>query len=283
METCDGILDAKLRKLEDILARYGQDAYLAVAFSGGVDSTLLMRVAENVLGPRTFGVLAVTPFIPSSEIEEARELSKQIGSKLVEIEVDALSDPYVSRNAEDRCYHCKLKIFDSILKAAKDHAISRSICGEGAERAIVVDGTNKDDESDYRPGMKALEELGVRSPLREAGLTKDEIRALSKRFDLPTWNKPAYACLATRIPTNTEVTLDKLRAIEQAEDALHNLGFPNVRVRNHGDVARIELDEADFERFMDVGMRKKAVERLKDAGFRFIALDIEGYKRGSMN
>ncbi len=280
LEMCKQEREQKLQNLEAMLRQYGQNAYVAVAFSGGVDSTFLLSVAHDVCGSHACAIMVVSPFIPASEIEEARSLAREMGVHLIEVAVDVLEDPEIAENNDERCYVCKLKLFKEIVKTADAYALSRSICGCQAEKALVVDGTNKDDEHDYRPGMKALTELGVKSPLREVGLTKEDIRALSRQRGLITWDKPAYACLATRIPTHSKITEDKLRTIEQAEDVLHEWGFHHVRVRHHGDIARIELDETDIPQFMAGDTRTAIAEALKHLGLTYITLDIEGYKRG---
>ena len=242
----------------------------AVAFSGGVDSTLLLAAAKEALGDRCVAYTVRSPFFPAREAEEAAALCQRLGVEQVALTVDTLALPGVAENPPERCYLCKRAVLGAIL----DSAARRGI-------AHVVEGSNVDDRGDYRPGARAVRELGVRSPLLEAGLTKAEIRKLSKKLRLPTAAKPAMACLASRVPTGETLTPETLRRVEAAEEYLHGLGLTQVRVRVHGDVARIEALPGEFRR-----LRRHAAEadgKLKALGFRYVALDLGGYKMGNMN
>jgi uncharacterized protein len=264
------LLDLKERKLRELLRSYGQ---VAIGFSGGVDSTLLLRESIEVLGAeKVLAVVADTPSLPRRELAGALSLAADMGAECVTINTDELSDPKYAANTKDRCYFCKQRIFMAIgaVAAAKGFA-------------CVLDGNNADDEDDSRPGWRAAHELGVRSPLQEAGLTKAEIRLLSERLRLPTALKPAMACLASRIPYGTTITRALLARIEQAENSLRAIGFNHCRVRHHGDVARIEVDPNDIPRLLDPTVRENVVRELKDAGYIFVTMDLQGYRTGSLN
>ena len=242
----------------------------AVAFSGGVDSTFLLAVASEVLGDRCVAITADSPMIPRHEAKAAQDFCKVRGIKQILFDPDALSDDIIRSNPKDRCYHCKKKIFSKMTEEAR---------ANGTE--YVADGTNTDDEGDYRPGMKALSELGIRSPLREAGLSKRDIRELSKDMGLDTWDMPSFACLATRIPYGQEITPELLAKIEKAETVLREAGFKQYRVRAHGDLARIEVALSDMNKLSE--MRSLISEGIRNAGFRYVTVDLEGYRTGSMN
>ena len=245
---------------------------VVVGFSGGVDSTLVLRAAKEALGERALAVTVASPIHPRFELEEARSLAELIGVAHRVVEVDPLADDRVRYNAPDRCYHCKRGVFAVLQEVAEQEGFP-----------AVVDGSNVDDDGDYRPGMKALAELGVRSPLREVGLGKEEIRELSRELGLPTWDKPALACLATRVPYGEELTTDRLRRIEAAEDFLRTSGIRQVRVRDHGDIARIETPADEFEVLMAAEVRERVVGELRKLGYRYVALELAGYRTGSMN
>ena len=259
----------KLDKLKSIIKSYGS---MAVAFSGGVDSTLLAKVAYEVLGDKAIAITIHGNMHAGYEIEESKALADQIGIKHVIRAVDAFSIENFVRNDDLRCYYCKKEVFSTIKEIAASHGIT-----------TIGDGSNVDDLGDYRPGMKALEELQVKSPLLEAGLTKQDIRDLSKAYGLYTWEKAAFACLATRIPTDEEITEEKLRMIEKAEHFLIEKGFVQFRVRCHGDMARIEVDPKERVKFYDEAFMTQVDETFKSFGFRYVSLDLSGYKKGNMN
>jgi len=241
----------------------------AVAFSGGVDSTFLLRAVKDAFG-RADAFLASCAFVPPKELLEARELAASIGAALYEIPVDVLADPAIAGNPADRCYTCKKRLFIALWDAAR---------AQGCD--ALLEGSHADDLNDYRPGRRALEELGVQSPMMSAGIGKARIRELSRELDLPTWDKPAMACLATRFPTGETLTPEGIARVARAEETLAELGFPAVRVRSHGEVARIELPPAQMEGAL--ARRNEISEAARRAGFRFAALDLDGYKMGSMN
>lgn len=259
--------DLKTAKLNSILKEL--DSF-AVAFSGGVDSSFLLHRAHKIKKTGIIAVTIRTPYIPDREIEEAIEFAKSYDIKHKILD---LGFPEIIRtNPIERCYLCKKKLFTELLDFA----------GENGYK-YVIDGTNADDTSDFRPGMKALKEMGIISPLIEAGLTKKDIRELSKSEDLGIWDKPAMACLLTRIPYDTEIKESVLRMIEQAENILLERGFPGARVRVHGDVARIECMQGYIEKITQNPDREHIISGLKKLGFRFVSLDLEGYRRGSSN
>jgi uncharacterized protein len=245
---------------------------VAVAFSAGVDSTLLLKAAHDVLGDRSAAITVRSRFVPKREQEEANAFCRAEGIRLIPLDVDVLAVPGVRENPANRCYLCKKALFSRIIAAAKSEGF-----------AAVAEGSNADDLGDYRPGMAAIRELGIRSPLLEAGLTKAEIRGLSRDLGLPTWDKPAMACLATRFPTGTSLTGEGLARVEAAEDLLRDLGFRQLRVRVHGELARVELEGGEILRLTDPALRAQVDRGLRDLGFRFVCLDLAGYRMGSMN
>ena len=245
---------------------------VVVAFSGGVDSALLAAVAHEVLGCRALAVTADSPSYQAAHRELALAVARQCGFRHEFIATAEMSSPAYTANSSNRCYYCKQELFGRLTSIARARGL-----------AAVVDGNNADDRRDYRPGRDAAREHGVLSPLDEAGLTKSDIRQLSRRLGLPTWDQPASACLSSRIPYGAEVTVEKLRMIEQAEDVLHSLGFRHCRVRHHGEIARLELDAADMRQALDEDMRRAIVEDLKTIGFRYVSLDLQGYRTGSLN
>ncbi|MDR1287720.1 MAG: ATP-dependent sacrificial sulfur transferase LarE [Treponema sp.] len=261
-------LDEKYRRLLDLIAAKGS---AAVAFSGGVDSSFLCHAAAAALGKNALAITIVSPMLPASEIKCAAEVARQVGIEHILVE-ESVIDKEVAANPRDRCYHCKKLEFGRIIEEARKRGVR-----------AVLDGSNVDDLGDYRPGLAALEELGVASPLREAGLVKEEIRALSRRFNLPTWDKPAFACLASRIPYGEEINSGKLSRIEKAEDAVRSFGFRQFRVRSHGDIARIEVAPEERRKFFDDFMLDAVSRAVKSAGFLYAALELEGYATGSMN
>lgn len=241
-----------------------------IAFSGGVDSTFLLAAAKEALGGRVTAVTAQSASFPKRELDEAARFCRTLGVPQRTFISDELSIEGFRRNPPDRCYICKKAIFGELLKIAEEL---------GA--AAVCEGSNIDDEGDYRPGLRAIAELGVKSPLREAGLTKAEIRALSKEMELPTHSKPSFACLATRFPYGEEITAEKLAMTERAEQLLSECGFTQYRVRIHGTSARIELLPEEFPKLME--LRREITAGFKEYGFTYVSLDLEGYRMGSMN
>jgi uncharacterized protein len=266
--TLSAELSAKYEGLKNILK--GLQG-VVIGFSGGVDSTLLFAVAAGVLGDNTLAVTATSATYPQRELREARELAARIGGRHREILSEELDIPEFKDNPRNRCYYCKKELFGKLRAIADVEGLSH-----------VLDGTNLDDRGDHRPGRQAAEELGVRSPLEEAGFAKADIRALSRFLGLPTWEKPAFACLSSRFPYGTAITAERVSQVGRAEDALRELGFRVVRVRYHDTVARLELGPEEFA--LATGPLRDEVCRLvKAAGFVYVALDLQGYRSGAMN
>lgn len=263
----DAVL-AKDRALRDRLTAYGS---VVVAYSGGVDSAYLAVVAARTLGDRALAVTADSPSYPERHRQIALQIAREFGLRHEIVHTGELDRPEYRANPSNRCYYCKHELYTHLSHIAATHA------------AVVVDGNNADDRGDYRPGRQAAREFGVRSPLDEVDLTKDEIRALSKAAGLPTWDEPASACLSSRIPYHHEVTDEKLRTIERAEQALRQLGFRVFRVRHHDEVARVELARDEMARALDPEVAASMVRALKDAGYRYVSLDLQGYRTGSLN
>jgi uncharacterized protein len=245
---------------------------VAVAFSGGVDSTLLAKASYDALAERAIAVTARSSTYPDEEYGQSVSLAGLIGIEHVPVDTNEMADPGFYSNPPDRCYHCKRELFNTIIRVAAERGIPN-----------VAEGSTRDDESDYRPGMKAIEELGVRSPLRELGFTKSDVREMLRELGLPNWRKPAMACLASRIPYMSEITPEKLRAVGEAERFIRTLGIDHVRVRHHGSVARIEVSESQFATLLDKKLGTLIYDRLRELGFLYVALDLLGYRTGSMN
>lgn len=257
-------------RLADFKAALRDMRSVVVAYSGGVDSTFLAVAAHHVLGDKALAVTAISPLYPSWEIERAGDMARKFGLRHRMIETREMDDPAFTGNPPDRCYFCKKELFQRLLDMAREEDI-----------AFVADGSHAGDISDFRPGRRAALELGVRSPLLEAGLNKEDIRQLSRDLGLPTWDKPAFACLASRLAYGTPITPEALTRIDRAEQYLHSLRLAQVRVRSHGDVARIEVEEADIARLLE--KRQEVAESLRSLGFTYVALDLLGYRTGSMN
>lgn len=267
MPEMDPELEAKYQRLRGILADMGS---LIIGMSGGVDSVLLAKVAYEVLGDRALAVTADSPSLPRRELEAAERLAKQIGIRHLVIQTDEVSDPNYAANPVNRCYYCKDELFSHLDQLAEEMGLR-----------WVSYGENLDDLGDHRPGAVAAGEHGIRAPLREAGLTKADIRALAHTLGLPVWDKPAFACLASRFPYGSQITPEKLAQVEAAEDFLWNLGFRQFRVRHHGDVARIEVPPEQMQTLLEHAT--SVVAKFREIGFTFVAMDLAGYRRGSMN
>ena len=264
-------LTEELQKKLDVLKEYIKGlGSLAVGFSGGVDSSFLLAVSQEVLGNRVIAVTTADASIPEHELKETKTFCEERGIRHIILNIDPMKVEEYVKNGPDRCYFCKRMVFTEIRKIADENGISH-----------VAEGSNMDDLGDYRPGLKAVEELSVKSPLREAGLYKSDIRMLSKVLGLKTWNKPAYACLASRLAYGEEITAEKL--IDLAEQFLIELGFSEERVRMHGNIARIEIPAKEISRLASDEIREAVYNRFKEIGFLFVTLDMNGYHTGSMN
>ena len=268
LQGCSSELRLKYGALQEIITGLGG---CVIGFSGGVDSTFLFAVAAGCLGQKALAVTATSETYPQRELSEAKELAERIGGRHRVIVSEELNIPEFKDNPPNRCYYCKHELFSKLRAIADEEGLPH-----------VLDGTNRDDRSDHRPGSQAAAEIGVRSPLDEVGFTKDDIRKLSFALDLPTWDKPAFACLSSRFPYGTAITAERVRQVGLAEDALRDLGFRILRVRYHGDVARIELGADEFSQATG-SLREEVAKCVKNAGFAYVALDLQGYRSGSMN
>ncbi len=263
-------IEAKAERLATVLGGYGS---LLVAYSGGVDSALVLKMAHLVLGPeRAAGCLGVSPSIPPREIELAKRHAEEMDARLILVHTNEMEREGYVENSPNRCYFCKNTLFTELNEIAEREGF-----------AFIADGFNLDDKGDHRPGQRAGKELQVRSPLVEAEFTKQDIRDLSRALGLPTWNKPAAACLSSRIPYGTPVTVEALEKVGRAEEFLQDMGFDGVRVRHHGDMARIEIRPSDFARFLDEANRRQISRGLHAIGYAFVSLDLDGYRTGSLN
>ena len=257
-------------KLQDLQKTLLEMKRVAVAYSAGIDSTFLLKVAHDTLGNNVIGITAVSPSLPSHEKEEAAQIAHEIGVRHVFVNSHETEDQRYLINPTNRCYFCKTNTYDELISYAQE-------CGFD----IMIDGTNADDVGDHRPGRQAAHEYGIRSPLQEVGLSKSEIRKLARELGLPNWDKPAAACLSSRFPYGTTISIETLGQVEQAESALRALGFRELRVRHHGNIARIEVPTDDFTNVF--AQHKNIVDALKACGYIYVALDLAGFRSGSMN
>ncbi len=261
------MMEEKINALETSLEAMGS---VVVAYSGGIDSTLLLKIAHDILGDNAIGVTAVSASVPQGELEEARRLAQKIGSRHILLDNQETNDPRYRENTPNRCYFCRHITYMDIVAYAQENGFR-----------FVLDGTNADDLNDHRPGRRAAREHGVRSPLQEAGLTKADIRSLARKLGLPNWDKPAGACLASRIPYGTHITIEMLAQVETSEQALKALGFSQLRVRHHDRIARIEVPP---DQFVDVlSKRETILSALHKTGYQYITLDLGGFRSGSLN
>lgn len=260
------------KKWEQLLSLLREMRLAVIAFSGGVDSSLLLAAASEAMGPNLIAVTAVSETYPPGELAHAREFAQALGIRHRVLPTDELANEAFALNAPDRCYHCKKELFARLRAIAELEGIP-----------YILDGSNRDDLADRRPGRRAAEEFSVRSPLIEAGLTKTEVRELARARSLPVWDKPSLACLSSRIPYGTRITAERLRTIHAAETVLHARGFRQVRVRHHGETARIEIEPREFGRLLADDALPEIAGSIKQLGFRYVCLDLEGYRTGSMN
>jgi pyridinium-3,5-biscarboxylic acid mononucleotide sulfurtransferase len=260
------------RKVDDLQRLVARTGGVVVAHSGGVDSSLVAAVAVRALGSRALAVTAVSPSLPPGELQEARRVAAAVGIRHRSVRTHEIDKPEYAANDGDRCYHCKVELYDVLAAVAREEKLP-----------VVASGANVDDLGDVRPGLRAASERGIRHPLVEAGLTKDDVRAAARELGVPAWDKPASACLSSRIPFGVRITVEELSRVGRAERVLKELGFRQCRVRVHGDVARVEVEAAELTRLAHADVRLGVVRRLKELGYRFVAMDLEGFRSGSMN
>jgi uncharacterized protein len=263
------LIEQKYLKLKELIKEMGS---VLVALSGGVDSVFLVQVANEVLGEKALAVTCDSASFPKEEKELAIRLSIELGFRHILVETKELENENYASNPANRCYFCRVEMYDTLDKIAKEQDCN-----------FILDGFNFSDQGDYRPGRMAATERKVRSPLFEAELTKEEIRVLANRVGLPNWDRPASACLSSRIPYGSRVTLEKLKQIEDAEIFLHSRGFRQIRVRHHDQIARLETDPREIQKFFKNGNQEKIVTKLKEIGFLYVTLDLQGYRTGSLN
>ncbi len=269
VEALDAETQAKYEHLQAILHAMGS---VLVAYSGGVDSALLLKVAHDVLGERAMGAIASSPAYADEETSEAIAVAEQMGIPLITLETHELEDERYVANDVNRCYFCKTELFSKLVPLAKQHHLR-----------YIAYGVNKDDDGDFRPGQRAAREFSVRGPLKEAGMGKREIRALARHLGVPVWDKPAMACFSSRIPYGSKVDIASLRMIYKAEKLLHDLGFHQLRVRHHDKVARIEVERSEMPRLIEQEMSRLVTDGLRKIGYTYVTIDLLGYRTGSMN
>ena len=267
-----GLSKTAIDKMEHLKSIFQEMGRVAIAFSGGVDSTFLLKTAHDLLGENAIALTVLSRVFPERELQEAKNFCRQEGIRQIVLSFDELKVEGFRDNPQNRCYLCKTALFQAMKEKAQEEGIQ-----------IIAEGSNMDDLGDYLPGLKAVAELGIRSPLREAELTKSEIRLLSKQLNLSTWEKPSFACLASRFVYGEQITKEKLGMVEQAEQLLLDLGFRQMRVRIHGNLARIEVLPEDISRFMKPELRETIQRKFREYGFAYVSLDLKGYRTGSMN
>jgi len=264
------LIEEKFGRLKEIFQSMGR---VLVAYSGGVDSTLLLKTAKDTLGEKNvIAVTALSPLYPERELKEAKKMAQVIGVEHLFIESNEMEIQGFSENPPNRCYYCKRELFEKLLTLSRDRGIP-----------FIIEGSTLDDEKDHRPGRQAIQELDIRSPLKEAMFSKEDVRKLSNTLGLSTWDKPSFACLASRFPYGEGITVEGLRMVDEAENFLFGLGFKQVRVRHYQNLARIEIPPEEMGRLMNGLLREKVVNRLKKIGYKYITLDLQGYRSGSMN